>query len=284
MKILVTGSKGQMGNDFQSIAAEYPGFSFLFTDIEELDITDQHAIRNYLHLHQPDAVVNCAAYTAVDKAESEPEKAMLINSEAPGWLSDAASGIRALFIHISTDYIYGGKSYRPYVEEDPASPVSVYAKSKYDGESAVQKHASRAVIIRTSWLYSSFGHNFVKTIRKYATERDELRVVFDQVGTPTWSRDLCHAILRIIPKIQDLSGVEVYHYSNEGVCSWYDFARAIVDLSGISCRITPIETVEYPLPATRPFYSVLNKNKIKRRFHMTIPDWRDSLEECLKLM
>lgn len=284
MRILVTGSKGQMGSDFQAIAGEHPQFSFLFTDIEELDICDPVAVREYIREHRPGVIINCAAYTAVDKAETEPEKAFRINGDAVANLAREASELNALMIHISTDYVFDGHQYRPYQESDPVSPVSAYAKSKLGGENAMHQFSKRGVILRTSWLYSSFGHNFVKTIRKYGRERDELRVVFDQVGTPTWSRDLCRTILNIIPQLENHSGLEIYHYSNEGVASWYDFALAILENSGIECRVKPIETHEYQLPAVRPFYSVFNKARIRQKFNIEIPHWKDSLKQCLCLM
>jgi len=284
MKILVTGAKGQLGSELQVISENYPAHQFLFTDVDTLDITDFRAIRSCLSTEKPEAVINCAAYTAVDKAEIEPEKANLINTFAAGNLGAACKESDSFLIHISTDYVFDGKGYRPYSETDPVNPVSVYAKTKWAAEEEVRKKASKAVIIRTSWLYSSFGSNFVKTIMKFGHERDSLNVVFDQVGTPTYARDLADAILKILDTGNQEPGVETFHYSNEGVICWYDFARAIIDLSGISCNIYPIETKDYPLPAARPFYGVLNKAKIKKRFNLIIPYWRDSLIECIRLL
>jgi dTDP-4-dehydrorhamnose reductase len=282
MKILVTGSKGQLGNELQELACDFPQFSFLFTDVEELDITDEAKVEQLFTTYNPDIVINCAAFTAVDKAESDGSLAYLINATAVGILARASAKKNALLIHISTDYVFDGKAYLPYRESDRTSPVSVYARSKYSGEIAVQENTDNAIIIRTSWLYSAFGNNFVKTILKYGKERGLLNVVYDQTGTPTYARDLAGVILgNIIPKTIGYKGIEVFHYSNEGVTSWYDFAKAIVEFSGTVCRINPIGTKDYPLPATRPFYSVLDKSKLKEKFELEIPYWRDSLKHCL---
>ena len=281
MKILVTGSNGQLGSELRALAPSFGGDDFIFTDIAELDITSEQDIDDLVRAEKPAAIINCAAYTAVDKAEQEDSLAFLINATAVGNLARVASKYHALLIHISTDYVFDGKGFKPYMEDDPTNPISLYAKSKHAGEQQVQSYASRAMIIRTSWLYSEFGNNFVKTMMKYGKERGQLKVVFDQTGTPTYARDLARTILNILHKQPDYTGVEVFHFSNEGVTSWYDFAKAIVELSGITCRIDPIETKEYPLPAIRPFYSVFNKSKIKQRFHIEIPYWKDSLKECI---
>ncbi len=281
MKILVTGSNGQLGNEIRRLINDYPSFEFLFTDVAELDITNEEAIDDLVLGYKPAAIINCAAYTAVDKAEQDEKIAFLINSNAVGNLARVASKYNALLVHISTDYVFDGTGCRPYIEEDPTNPVSMYAKSKHAGEQHVQSYANKALIIRTSWLYSEFGHNFVKTIMKYGKERGQLNVVFDQVGTPTYAHDLAKVILDILDTKSILDGVEVFHYSDEGVTSWYDFAIAIAEFSEIECKINPIETREYPLPAARPFYSVFNKTKIKQRFQITIPYWRDSLRECI---
>jgi dTDP-4-dehydrorhamnose reductase len=282
MKILVTGSNGQLGNELRVLAPQFPFAEFTFTDIGELDITHEPSVDELFGQLQPEAVINCAAYTAVDKAEQETGTATLINATAAGILAGASARINATLIHVSTDYVFNGMGYRPYVETDIPDPVSAYAKTKFAGETEVHRFAKKALIIRTSWLYSSFGHNFVKTIMKYGKEREQMNVVFDQVGTPTYARDLAKAILDILSGPVPVNGVETYHYANEGVASWYDFALAIVKLTGLRCRINPIVTEEYPLPATRPFYSVFNKHSIKNRFGLTIPYWRDSLEECIK--
>ena len=282
MKILVTGSNGQLGNELRMLAPTYPGFTFIFTDVAELDITSEPDIETLVVEEKHAAIINCAAYTAVDKAEQEPNLAFLINATAVGNLARVASKNNALLVHISTDYVFDGKGHKPYFEDDPTNPVSLYAKSKHAGEQQVQSYANQAIIIRTSWLYSEFGNNFVKTMMKYGKERGLLNVVFDQTGTPTYARDLAKTILDIIDKQLVFDGVEVFHYSNEGVTSWYDFAKAIIEFSGISCKINPIETKEYPLPAARPFYSVFNKSKIKHRFQIEIPYWRDSLKVCIQ--
>jgi dTDP-4-dehydrorhamnose reductase len=282
MKILVTGSNGQLGSEFRLLAPACPDFQFIFTDVAELDITSEADVSAMVKDEQPAVIINCAAYTAVDKAEQEDNLAFLINATAVGNLARVASKFNALLIHISTDYVFDGKGFKPYIEDDPTNPVSLYAKSKHAGEQQVQSYANKALIIRTSWLYSEFGHNFVKTMMKYGKERGLLNVVFDQTGTPTYARDLAQTILDILQKQKISDGVEVFHYSNEGVTSWYDFAKAIIELSGITCKINPIETKEYPLPATRPFYSVFNKSKIKQRFQIEIPYWKDSLKVCIQ--
>ncbi len=281
MKILVTGSNGQLGSELKLLAPEYPGFDFLFTDVGELDITDEIAIDSMVLKEKPDAIINCAAYTAVDKAEKEESMAYLINAKAPGNLAKIAARYNLFLVHISTDYVFGGTGYRPYSENDKKDPVSVYAKSKNAGEAEVLTHAKTALIIRTSWLYSEFGNNFVKTIIKYAKERGALNVIYDQIGSPTYARDLAQTILAVIQKCAKPKGVNIYHYANEGVASWYDFAQAIIEITGIPCKIKPVETHEYPLPAARPFYSVLNKAKVKQAFNLEIPYWRDSLADCI---
>lgn len=281
MKILVTGSNGQLGSELRVLATTHPALEFMFTDVAELDITNEIEVNRLIETFKPEAIINCAAYTAVDKAEQEEKLAFLINSLAVGNLARAASKYDALLVHISTDYVFDGNGFRPYIEEDPTNPVSLYAKSKHAGEQHIQSYSKRAVIIRTSWLYSEYGHNFVKTIIKYGKERGKLNVVFDQVGTPTYARDLAETILGILTNGTHAEGVEIFHFSNEGVSSWYDFAKAIIEFCGIDCKIVPIETREYPLPAERPFYSVFNKSKIKQRFQIEIPFWRDSLRECI---
>jgi dTDP-4-dehydrorhamnose reductase len=284
MKLLITGSKGQLGNELRELAVEFPEFDFLYTDVEELDITDASKVDDFISENKPDAIINCAAYTAVDKAETDEKKAYLINATAVGILAQAAAKHKALLVHISSDYVFDGKAWVPYKETDLTNPVSAYARTKYAGEQAVGKYASNAVIIRTSWLYSAFGNNFLKTILKYGKERGLLNIVFDQTGTPTYARDLARTILNILPGAIAGSGVEIYHFSNEGVTSWYDFAKTIVEISGLECSINPIETKDYPLPATRPFYSVLNKAKLKEKFKLEIPFWRDSVKHCMKRM
>lgn len=282
MKILVTGAKGQLGNELKLLGPEYPEYQFIFTDVEELDITNMVAVSEFFNKIHPAVVINCAAYTAVDKAEQEPDLALKINSLAVKHLSDACSKLNSLLVHISTDYIFNGKSHTPYIETDTPDPVSVYARSKYAGEKHMLSNCQNGIILRTSWLYSAFGNNFVKTILKYGKERDQLNVVFDQIGSPTYARDLADTILKIITEFNDHRGVEIFHYANEGVASWYDFAKTIIEFSEINCIVNPIGTKDYPLPAARPFYSVLNKTKIKERFGLEIPYWRDSVGDCIK--
>ncbi len=282
MKILITGAKGQLGNELRLLGTYFPDYELIFTDVDELDISDMQAVSAFFEKLQPDVVVNCAAYTAVDKAEKEPDLALKINALAVRNLSNACGEFDALLVHVSTDYIFNGKGHRPYVETDTPAPGSSYGKSKYAGETQMQSNCKNGIILRTSWLYSAFGNNFVKTILKYGKERGNLNVVFDQIGCPTYAKDLASVILEIIPKLKDHQGVEIFHYANEGVASWYDFAKTIIEFSGIQCTINPIETKDYPLPAPRPFYSVLNKAKFKERFGIAIPYWRDSVVDCIK--
>jgi len=281
VNILITGSNGQLGNEIRILAEDYPDFEFLYTDIAELDITDPLKVDAYFVANQPQVIINCAAYTAVDKAESDEAIAYLINAKAVENLSKSASAIGALMVHISTDYVFDGKSYLPYNETDITNPQSAYGRSKLAGEDAVSQFAGKGLILRTSWLYSAFGSNFVKTMIRYGNERDELNVVFDQVGTPTYARDLARTILDIIPQALQHSGTELFHYSNEGVASWYDFARTVIAFSGINCEIKPILTKDYPLPAPRPCFSVLNKSKIKETYNIRIPYWSDSVKHCI---
>jgi dTDP-4-dehydrorhamnose reductase len=282
MKILVTGSNGQLGNEIRGIATNYPDFQFIYTDIEQLDITDPLQVEAFCAIKKPSVIINCAAYTAVDKAESDETTAFLINSTAVENLSRSASGIDALIIHISTDYVFDGLSHIPYIETNETNPQSVYGRSKLAGEKAVQNFATKGIILRTSWLYSAFGNNFVKTMIKYGEEREELNVVFDQVGTPTYAKDLAQVILDIIPSRIDQLGTELFHYSNEGVASWFDFAKTILVFSEITCDIKPILSKDFPVHATRPFFSVLNKSKIKESFNLKIPYWSDSVKDCIR--
>jgi dTDP-4-dehydrorhamnose reductase len=281
MKILVTGSNGQLGNELRLLSILDKQHQFIFTDIEELDITNQVSLDKFSNENPYDILINCAAYTAVDKAEQEPEKAKLINVDAVRNLVNISNKLDALFIHISTDYVFGGEGHQPYREENSTKPNSVYAKTKLGAEVEIENYCKRGIIIRTSWLYSSFGNNFVKTMIKYGKERESLKVVFDQIGSPTYAADLAKTILLMIDKLSEFNGVEVYHYSNEGVCSWYDFAISIMEEKNINCKIYPILTKDYPLPASRPFYSVLDKSKIKTNFGIEIPHWKTSLKECL---
>jgi dTDP-4-dehydrorhamnose reductase len=281
--ILVTGSMGQLGNELLIASKNYYGYEFIFTDVDKLDITDSEQTTKFISNEKPDWIINCAAYTAVDKAESEKEKAYLINSTGVENLVKAIKGTVCRLIHISTDYVYNGKSNIPYSETDDLDPASVYGKSKLVGEKHALQH-TESLIIRTSWLYSSFGNNFVKTILKLSREREFLKVVYDQTGTPTYAADLATSILSIISgviKNQTAFIPGIYNYSNEGVCSWYDFAVAIIEEAASSCNITPVLTEEYPSPAQRPIYSVLNKKKIIETYNLDIPYWRDSLKKCI---
>ena len=282
MRILVTGSKGQLGNEIQQLANDYPTFIFDYTDIDELDITNSQKVDAYFDATKPQVIINCAAYTAVDKAETDETVAYLVNAKATENLARSASRTGAMIVHVSTDYVFNGKAYMPYNESDPTNPQSAYGRSKLAGEEAVRQFASNGIILRTSWLYSAFGNNFVKTMIRYGKERPILKVVFDQIGTPTYAKDLAKVILDIITNALNHSGTNLYHYSNEGVASWYDFAKFVIDFSGIECDVQPILTKDYPLPAPRPFYSVLNKSKIKETFNIEIPYWTSSVESCIK--
>ncbi len=280
--VWVTGSKGQLGTE---LSLQYKGnanCNFIFTDIDELDLTHIKAVENFFETNIPDIIINCAAYTAVDKAESEPDKAYLLNKGVPKHLTILSEEYHATLIHISTDYVFDGKMYRPYVETDPADPQSVYGRSKLEGEKAVLTGKNN-MVIRTSWLYSAHGGNFVKTMLRLGKEKKELNVVFDQVGTPTSAADLAESILQIIKNIENTNVVQagIYHFSNEGVCSWYDFAIEIMKMAGLNCKINPITTDLYPLPALRPNYSVLNKSKIKETFHLEINHWKEGLEKVM---
>lgn len=285
MKIIVTGSKGQLGLSIQELSSGYPGLSFVFTDVEELDISDQDQVNTFLASEKPAVVVNCAAYTAVDKAEKEEALAEKINHHAVANLARACKKTGAKLIHISTDYLFDGNKSTPYHEKDIVRPQSVYGITKLEGETAILRSEIPSIIIRTSWLYSAYGNNFVKTMLRLGREREQLGVVSDQVGTPTYAGDLAKVLLDILQMASTdsknfVSGI--YHYSNEGVASWYDFTKAIFENSPeITCMVNPIDTNAYPTPATRPAYSVLNKSKIKATFGVSIPYWRDSLKLCL---
>ncbi|MCL2414990.1 MAG: dTDP-4-dehydrorhamnose reductase [Bacteroidales bacterium] len=282
MNILVTGSNGQLGCELKKRTALLANANFFFTDVEELDITKEDDVNDFFKRNQIDFVVNCAAYTAVDKAETEQNLALSINYQAVSNLAEACSRYNSFLIHISTDYVFDGHGYKPYQEIDVVEPASVYGISKWRGEQVV-KTLEKGIIIRTSWLYSNFGSNFVLTMQKLGSSRETVNVVFDQVGTPTFAGDLAKAIWKIIPQLTDWKeGVQIYHFSNEGVCSWYDFAREIMQRCKLKCQVTPIESKDYPTPAARPFYSVLNKTKIKQRFGLSIPHWKDALLEMLK--
>ena len=283
LNVLVAGANGQVGSELQKLAPKYP-YTLFFTDKETLDITDKEAVKNFCLQNSITHIINAAAYTAVDKAEKDKENADKVNHLAVQYLAQTAKELNISLIHISTDYVFDGKNYKPYAEDDPTNPQSVYGRTKLAGEKAMQKiNPKNSIIIRTSWVYSSYGANFVKTMLRLGKERDELGVIYDQVGTPTYAKDLAQTILDIIPQIKNKK-VEIYHYSNEGVLSWYDFAKEIMRMAKLNCTINPIETKEYPTPAKRPYYSLLNKAKIKKEFGITIPYWKDSLDECLKAL
>jgi len=279
--ILVTGANGQLGTEVRNRASLYPELTFRFTDLENLNIGQKNSIIAYCNQFVPDLIINCAAYNLVDKAEDDPATANLVNTEAVANLADVAGRFNAGMIHISTDYVFDGKTFRPYRETDHPNPLSAYARSKYGGENELVERNGKFIIIRTSWLYSSYGQNFVKTILKYGKERESLRVVDDQTGSPTFAGDLAEAILQIIPRSDSINQTEIFHFSNEGVASWYDFAKAVIRLAGIDCKVIPVCTEDYPLPAKRPFYSVMNKSKIKQFLGIEIPYWLDSLEKSL---
>lgn len=279
--ILVTGANGQLGSELRNI-----GFSVLdevfFTDVAELDITNSQAIEHFIKENEIDTIINCAAYTAVDKAEDEPEIAEKVNTEAVANLAKAASKADCLLIHISTDYVFDGTGSTPYTEKDKPCPVSVYGRTKLAGEQAIMKSGCFYMIIRTAWLYSTVGNNFVKTILRLANERPELNIVADQVGTPTYAADLARAIVSIMKNEERIEHEGIYHFSNEGVCSWFDFAKEIIRLSGKDCKVNPIDTEAYPTKAKRPAYSVLDKSKIKKIFGVEIPEWQEALERMMK--
>lgn len=279
--VLVTGSKGQLGSEIRAIASQYPTYNFLFTDVDELDLSDFKAVEDFFEKNNIISCINCAAYTAVDKAEDDRELALLINATAVENLAKVCNTHNSLLIHISTDYVFSGNHFKPYEEKDPVAPNSYYGLSKLKGEEAVLGNCNKAVIIRTSWLYSIYGNNFVSTMIRLGKERDELGVVVDQIGTPTHAADLAAAIMTIVQKNNSDNISELYHYSNEGVISWYDFAKAIMENMNLDCNVSAIESKDFPAKAARPFYSVLNKAKIKHDFQVEVPYWLDSLRVML---
>jgi len=281
-KILVTGANGQLGSEINKISGQFAEMEFCFTDVAELDITNPEKVAELIAEYQPEFLVNCAAYTAVDKAETDLSVATLLNATAVGILAEQSAKAGCKMIHVSTDYVFDGNGPRPYREDDQVDPQSAYGRTKLEGELLCQKLNPESLIIRTSWLYSAFGNNFVKTMVRLGNERSELGVIADQIGTPTNAADLASAILTIISSVK--SGEKafvagIYHYSNEGVASWYDFTKAIFDIAEINCFVKPIATEDYPSPVQRPPYSVMNKSKIKLIFGLKIPHWRDSLTE-----
>ncbi len=282
MNILVTGANGQLGCEMRRLGAVSPN-NYIFTDVAELDITNAVAVALFVKQYSIDAIVNCAAYTNVDKAESDEATAELINATAVGNLAIAAKEVGATLFHVSTDYVFGLEGNTPRTEEMPTDPLGVYGSTKLHGEQAIEKSGCKALIFRTAWLYSEFGNNFLKTMMRLTAEREQLNVVFDQVGTPTYAGDLALAIFSIIEAGVYPGNEGIYHFSNEGACSWYDFAVEIAAAAGnTGCRINPCHSSEFPSPVTRPPYSVLDKTKIKNTFDIEIPHWRESMEYCIK--
>ena len=279
--VLVTGSSGQVGNEIKAISSDY-SYNFFFTDRNNIDITSKDSIKEFCKTNNINVIINCAAYTAVDKAQSDEINADLINRKAVKKLALVSQELNIKLIHISTDYVFDGKNFKPYCEEFQTNPQSIYGKTKLDGENEMRDiNPKNSIIIRTSWVYSYYGNNFVKTMLRLGKEKEELGVIFDQVGTPTYAKHLATTILDILPKIEN-SKVEIYNYSNEGVLSWYDFAKEIMKMAKLNCKINPIETYQYPTPAKRPHFSLLNKSKIKSKFNLEIPYWKDGLDDCLR--
>ena len=281
-RVLVTGCNGQLGSEIRELEKEYAQYSFFFTDIHNLDLTDHKGVEKYIEDKRIEVIINCAAYTAVDKAETEPEIADAINHLVVRNLAEIAKANNIKLIHISTDYVFDGTKETPYSETDTPNPQGVYGLTKLKGEQAMQEiNPVNSIIIRTSWVYSSYGNNFVKTMLRLAKERKELSVVADQMGSPTYAGDLAKVILEILPKIKN-KNVELYHYANAGICSWYDLARSIFKFKNFQVKVNPIPTSQYPTPAKRPMYSVLKTSKIKQTLNVQVQDWRDSIEFCLK--
>lgn len=279
MNILITGANGQLGNEMRILGAQQSQHKLFYTDVEDLDITNKSAIYDYVSNNDIELIVNCAAFTAVDRAENEEPLARLLNALAVLNLGEVATEKGAKIIHISTDYVFDGKAYTPYRETDCPNPASAYGRTKLEGEQLLMQACPAAVIIRTAWLYSEFGNNFVKTMLRLGRERDSLNVVFDQIGSPTYALDLAQAIMTIINADKWIAGV--YHFTNEGVCSWYDFTKAIHQLAGIECNVTPIRSEQYPTPTERPHYSVLDKAKIKEDYGVAVPHWHEALQKCV---
>lgn len=279
--ILVTGSNGQVGSEIKELSSQYD-YNFFFTTKDELDITNKEVVKDFCESNDINTIINCAAYTAVDKAEEQIELADKINHRAVKKLSNICKEKNIKLIHISTDYVFDGRAYKPYVEEFQTNPNSIYGKTKLDGEKEMLNiNPLNSIIIRTSWVYSFYGNNFVKTMLRLGKDKDNLGVIFDQIGSPTYAKDLAKTILDIIPNIKN-EKVQIYNYSNEGVLSWYDFAKEIMKMAKLTCKINPIETYQYPTRAKRPHYSLLNKSKIKKEFDIEVPFWKDGLDDCLR--
>ena len=282
MNILVTGSKGQLGSELKVLAETNKEYSFIFVDVDDLDITDKEAVISFFNSNNFDYCINSAAYTAVDKAEEDIENAEKVNAFGPANLAEACKIYNTTFIHVSTDFVFDGNKNVQYSEDDETNPINVYGETKLKGESLIQEKLEEYFILRTSWLYSTFGNNFVKTMQRLGRERDNLGIIVDQVGTPTYARDLAKAIMTIVDTESTSYGI--YHYSNEGIASWYDFAKAIFDYSNIVVELNPIPTSQYPTPAKRPNFSVMDKSKIKENIKINIPHWTESLKECIALI
>lgn len=281
--ILVTGTNGQVGNELKELSSAY-SYNFFFTSRDELDITKEDDIREIVKENNINAIINCAAYTQVDKAEEDEINADKVNRKAVKKLAKISKELSLKLIHISTDYVFDGRNYKPYKEENQTNPNSIYGKTKLEGElEMISINPKNSIIIRTSWVYSYYGNNFVKTMLKLGKDKESLGVIFDQVGSPTYAKDLAKTILDILPNVKN-EKVEIFNYSNEGVLSWYDFAKEIMKMAKIDCKINPIETKDYPTPAKRPHYSLLNKSKIKEKFDINVPFWKDGLDDCLRRM
>ena len=282
MRVLITGSNGQLGSEIKEMAANYKKLDFIFKDLPDLDICNFNLLQSFIIDNNINAVINCAAYTAVDKAEEDSIIATKVNYEGVLNIVNALENVNGKLIHISTDYVFDGDHFFPYKESDPVSPIGVYGETKREGELAVINSALDSIVIRTSWLYSSFGNNFLKTMLGLGSEKDSLNVICDQIGSPTYAKDLAKTCLDILSRSEQLSEKgKVYHYSNEGAASWYDFAISIMEFSLINCKVNPIQTEDYPALVKRPKYSVLNKTKIKEDFKIEIPYWKDSLKKCI---
>lgn len=280
---LVTGANGQLGCELRNIEADYSKYNFYFTDFNELDITDHIAVRTFVVNNNIAIIINCAAHTAVDKAENEIELSDKLNHLSVKNFAIIAKELKIKLVHLSTDYVFDGTNYMPYLESDSPCPQSVYGKTKLAGETSILKiNPPNSIIIRTSWVYSSYGNNFVKTMLRLGSEREELSVIFDQIGTPTYAKDLAKVILDIIPQINNMNDVEIFHYSNEGVCSWYDFSKAIFEIKSIDCKVNPIPAKMFDTLSKRPIFTVLSKIKIKETYAVEIPYWRESLKSCLQ--
>lgn len=285
MKILVVGANGQLGKKLQDWAKQFPtSYNFLFTDVDILDICDKRAVEKTIQEHQIEIIINCAAYTAVDNAEKEQDISEKLNGNAVGILANLSAQYDVFFVHISTDYVFDGQHYKPYTEVDNLAPISVYGRTKLLGEKLFIKSKCKGVIIRTSWLYSEYGNNFLKTMLRLGKEKKQINVVCDQVGTPTYAGDLANVIMTILAQKNVVQHQEIYHYSNEGAISWYDFSKTIMEISSSNCSVKPILAKNYPTLAQRPYYSVLDKSKIKSDFNIEIPYWKESLYNCMQII